>query len=624
MASPAYLTATPGNASNGSFVNTPDIEVTALFGQPTNFYVARHSAYNSLVSTSYRITLETSTGNVTIPQLSDFATSLTLNGRDSKIHVADYDLGGINLVYSSGEIFTWNQYSTGTVLVLYGGANETHEFAVSASLGTPAVHGGKVAVHTVGQDVIVQWQVIPDRRIVSFPCGLTVHLLWRNEAYNYWVLDLPAPAPISNYTSMNKTKVIINGPYLLRTAEVSGANLYLTGDLNATTTVEVIGTLPERCSSLYFNGKKADIIDSTNVSVAASVQYVEPQLTVPTLSSLTWKYIDSLPEIQPSYDDSAWTVCSLTTTNNPRQLTTPTDLYASDYGYNTGSLIYRGHLTANGSESSLSLEMQGGYAFGYSIWLDQTFIASWRGTDADQNYNGSYSLPALTSGSTHVITILMDHMGLDENGQVGADEMKDPRGILTFELGGRDQSAMTWKLTGNLGGEQYVDKVRGPLNEGAFYAERQGYHQPAPPSSDWAVGSPLEGFNTAGVRFYSTSFNLSIPAGYDVPMSFDFNNGTAASAPNGTAVAYRSMLFVNGYQFGKYVHNIGPQDSYPVPEGILNYHGENWIGLTLWALENSGAKLDGFNVSVDAVIQTGRQSVVNSPMPAWSKRAGAY
>ena len=624
MASPAYLTATPGNASNGSFVNTPEIEVTALFGQPTSFYVVRHSAYNSLTSTSYRITLETSTGNVTIPQLSDLATSLTLNGRDSKIHVADYDLGGINLVYSSGEIFTWNKYSTGIVLVLYGGANETHEFAVSASLGTPTVQGGNVAVYNNGQDVIVQWQVIPDRRIVSFPGGLTVHLLWRNEAYNYWVLDLPAPAPISNYTSMNKTKVIINGPYLLRTAEVSGGGLYLTGDLNATTTVEVIGKLPEQCSSLYFNGKKAEIIDSSNVSVAASVQYVEPQLTVPTLSSLTWKYIDSLPEIQPSYDDSAWTVCNLTTTNNPRQLTTPTDLYASDYGYNTGSLIYRGHLTANGSESSFSLEMQGGYAFGYSIWLDQSFIASWRGTDADQNYNGTYLLPTLRAGSDHIITILMDHMGLDENGEAGADEMKDPRGILTFQLGGRDQSAITWKLTGNLGGEQYVDKVRGPLNEGAFYAERQGYHQPAPPSSTWAVGSPLDGFETAGVRFYSTSFNLSIPAGYDVPMSFVFNNGTAVGAPNGTAVQYRSMLFVNGYQFGKYVHNVGPQDSYPVPEGILNYHGENWIGLTLWALEDSGAKLDGFNVSVDAVIQTGRQAVVNSPMPAWSKRAGAY
>jgi len=107
MASPAYLTAVPGNASSGSFADTKAIEVTQLMGNPTNFYAARHSAYNSLMSTPYRLTLRTSSGNVTIPQLNDFATSLTLNGRDTKIHVSDYDLGGINLIYSSAEIFTW-------------------------------------------------------------------------------------------------------------------------------------------------------------------------------------------------------------------------------------------------------------------------------------------------------------------------------------------------------------------------------------------------------------------------------------------------------------------------------------------------------------------------------------
>lgn len=107
MVSPAYLAATPGIASNGSYVDTPAIEVTALIGNVTKFFVVRHAAYNSLASTSYRLTLPTSNGNITIPQLNNFSTSLTLNGRDSKISVTDYDLGGINLIYSSAEIFTW-------------------------------------------------------------------------------------------------------------------------------------------------------------------------------------------------------------------------------------------------------------------------------------------------------------------------------------------------------------------------------------------------------------------------------------------------------------------------------------------------------------------------------------
>lgn len=57
--------------------------------------------------------------------------------------------------------------------------------------------------------------------------------------------------------------------------------------------------------------------------------------------------------------------------------------------------------------------------------------------------------------------------------------------------------------------------------------------------------------------------------------------------------AYRAQLFVNGYQYGKYVNHIGPQTSFPVPEGILNYRGTNWIGLSLWAHGEDGAKLDG-------------------------------
>jgi hypothetical protein len=31
---------------------------------------------------------------------------------------------------------------------------------------------------------------------------------------------------------------------------------------------------------------------------------------------------------------------------------------------------------------------------------------------------------------------------------------------------------------------------------------------------------------------------------------------------------YRAQLWVNGYQFGKYANNIGPQSSFPVPQGM--------------------------------------------------------
>lgn len=102
--SPAYLTATPGIASNGSFTNTATLATTQLKGNATKFYVVRHAAYNSLNKTTYKLTVPTSAGNITIPQIGQ---SLTLNGRDSKIHVTDYKVGAYTLLYSSAEIFTW-------------------------------------------------------------------------------------------------------------------------------------------------------------------------------------------------------------------------------------------------------------------------------------------------------------------------------------------------------------------------------------------------------------------------------------------------------------------------------------------------------------------------------------
>jgi len=113
---------------------------------------------------------------------------------------------------------------------------------------------------------------------------------------------------------------------------------------------------------------------------------------------------------------------------------------------------------------------------------------------------------------------------------MGSDGAKNPRGILDYTLSNRDQSAITWKLTGNLGGEKCVDKVRGPLNEGGLYAERQGYTQPYPPNYDWAAASPLTGFNSEGIAFYRASFDLSIPRDYDVPLSFYFGNTTINGA----------------------------------------------------------------------------------------------
>ena len=372
----------------------------------------------------------------------------------------------------------------------------------------------------------------------------------RNEAYNYWVLDLPSPNPVNNFTDPSDTAIIVKAGYLMRSVTIDGQTLGLTGDINQTTTLEAVGA-PASVSALAFNGETVTSTQNSYGVIVGNVTFNAPELSLPALLNLTWKYIDSLPEIQGTYDDSAWTSADLTTTNNPRNLTTPTSLYGSDYGYNTGNLLFRGHFVATGTESTLTLNLQGGTAFGFSVWLNQTFLGSWPGAYVDEDYNQTLTLPSLSAGQAAVVTILQDQMGFDEDGEVGTDQMKTPRGILSYSLAGASPPPdISWKITGNLQGENYVDKARGPLNEGGLYAERQGFHLPSPPNSGWTLGKPTDGLTSPGVNFYTTSFDLDIPAGYDIPLSFQFTNNTADGSS--ALTSYRAQLYVNGYQFGKY------------------------------------------------------------------------
>lgn len=106
-------------------------------GTKSDFYVTRHAGFSSLENTQYTSTVSTSQGNVTIHQLGG---NLSPNGRDSKFHVTDYDLGGINLVYSSAEIFTWARDAGPTrLLIRYGDAGEMHELALSHHIWNPTV-----------------------------------------------------------------------------------------------------------------------------------------------------------------------------------------------------------------------------------------------------------------------------------------------------------------------------------------------------------------------------------------------------------------------------------------------------------------------------------------------------
>lgn len=615
--SPAYLTATAGTNDSTTYTSTSDLTVTPVVGNgtKTSFFVLRHVAYQNTASTKYTLKLPTSSGTLAIPALGG---SLTLNGRDSKIHVTDYDVGGTTLLYSTAEVFTWKKFTSSTVLILYGGPGELHETAIKSTSTPVTIEGSGVTTKSASGTVTLQWTTSATRRIVQLGT-VYIYLLDRNSAYNYWVPDLPGSGSTPAYgtSAQSPESVIVKAGYLIRNVTTSSNGLYLNGDFNATTPIEVIGAA-SGLTALYVNGKSLSFTTNKYGVWSSSIAYASPSLGLPSLSSLTWSYIDALPEIQTSYSDKSWTSADHTTTNNSlRALTTPTSLYSSDYGYHTGYLLYRGQFTATGAEKTFTIETQGGAAFGSSVWVGDSYLGSWTGSTAEGR-NNTYTMPKLTVGTVYVFTVLIDNNGLDENWTIGLQQMKTPRGILNYALDGHSASSIKWKLTGNLGGETYADRTRGPLNEGGLYPERQGWHQPSPPSSKWATGKPTDGITAPGVRFYTTTFDLAIPTGYDVPLSFIFSDSTSPAAD------YRVQLYVNGYQFGKYTNNIGPQKSFPVPEGILNYRGTNTLAVTLWAQQAGGAKVGGLALAADTPVLSGLGTVSLVAMPGYTSRAGAY
>ncbi len=429
--------------------------------------------------------------------------------------------------------------------------------------------------------------------------------------------------------------LLIKGPYLVRAAALDGAVLDIRADFNVSTTeVDILGVPPDTRVSV--NGNEiADFQVTSSGSWQTAMTFTPPELSVPSLSRLQWKCLDSLPEIGADYDDSMWPAANQTSTNNSNSLQVPVSLYRSDYGFHSGILLFRGHFVAPFENTNLYLKTQGGKAYAWTVWMNGTLVYAWDGDPSTSWQDASLTSLGLKQGTNYVVTVMIDNMGYDENFFIGYDLGKAPRGILDFRLYSgilRRSHDVSWRITGNLGGENYRDRVRGPLNEGGLFVERQGLHQPRPPlqsqpgpaSFEFADVSPMDGTASAGVAFYTAQLKLSLPADeWDIPLAFVFDRNTSDTSPTSRSHGYRAQLWINGWNFGRYLSSVGPQERFPVPEGILNYKGENWIGLAVWATHASGARV-GLELSAGNPVRTGRKKVELVDSPAWSRREGAY
>ncbi len=147
---------------------------------------------------------------------------------------------------------------------------------------------------------------------------------------------------------------------------------------------------------------------------------------------------------------------------------------------------------------------------------------------------------------------------------------KAARGLIGASLNGAPLTSLTWRLQGVAGGENLRDTVRGPLSTGGLFGERAGWQLPGFPDGVAGRRSTLPTTDTTpGVSWYRTNVTLTCRSGQDTSLGVTFTDDSSRR--------YRVMLFVNGWMMGNYVNYLGPQHSFPVPNGILDPHGKNTI-----------------------------------------------
>ncbi|KAG6832764.1 hypothetical protein H0H87_000417 [Tephrocybe sp. NHM501043] len=612
-ASPDYLLV--GRIGNGTvgqgtaYSTSADIYTTHLNSPSTdaNFYVVRQVTNVKITDTNFTLRVNTtSAGEITIPK----SGSLTLAGRESKIIVSNYPFGSSRLQYSTAEIMTWATFDGVDTLVAYTLAGQTVEIVAENPNGSSVTTVGSRSIKATksGKTVTVSGSPL-DITVVTF--GKTrIIVADKKTASAFWAPRLAEKGTGHDHYDLGPSvdSVLVKGPYLVRGATALSSTLQLTGDLNATTTIDIFA--PKAFTGVTWNGKTVKVSKTDigtlrgSVSLPADLRSVK----VPVLNDLEWKCADSLPELSADYDDSTWVLANKTSTLRPQQPTAGKNvLYSSEYGFHAGQWVWRGHF--NGSATGVQLSIQGGFSFGYSVFINSHFLGSGQGSSHSQDGvdilspTFNFTDGQLVDGD-NVLTVIHDSTGANQDYNID-DEFKTPRGIRGYILLSADGKDFTeWRLAGNVGGENAPDAVRGPYNEGGWWFERVGAHLPGYDDSKWVSCTPYEGVTAPGVAVYRTTFDLNLPKDADVPLAFDFELDNTSR--------HRVLIYVNGWQFGRFLSSLGPQTSFPVPEGILNHHGKN-----------EGAKLAKLELNTRAVLATSKSSTLDIvAAPGWKELRG--
>ncbi|WP_432066183.1 beta-galactosidase [Streptomyces sp. C10-9-1] len=492
----------------------------------------------------------------TVPQKS--GTSLTLDGRDSRILVADYPLGDTRLRYSTSEIMTHARIGDRDVAVLHGRGGQDGE----SVLGLPR----KPTVDVLAGDVEHTWDTATGELRLNYThTGLARVLVTGGSRPLLLLLGDERSAGSFWQARTVKGPVLVYGSDLLRSAAVRSGRLELTGDSAAAQPVEIFA---DESSAITWNGSPLTTRQGPGGSAAGTLPG-PARVALPDLGG--WRQASGSPEARAEFDDSTWQVADRTTSHSITKPATLPVLFADDYGYHYGDIWYRGRFTAapGSGADGITLFAQTGGGGVYSVWLNGTFL----GSSGASPKRFAFPSGSLTTAGDNVLSVLVANNGHNQNPGTD-DSYKEARGLTGAFVSGSPVPAVTWRIQGARGGERLLDTARGPMNTGGLYGERAGWTLPGFPDRNWKAVDLPTGDTTPGVSWYRTTATLDLPVGQDTSVGLRITDDPKRR--------YRALIYVNGWLLGTYINHRGPQHVFPLPNGILAPRGRNTVAIAVW------------------------------------------